>query len=977
MLTLNSIELSNIRRFSTNVKIEVGPGATILLAPNGTGKTAVFEAIELALTGNVNRLGEDFIPLIKDGENLASVRLNFTKWSREVSVTERGIVEVVPGELDALFPGVDPQHYPYLLRLTHLLDQRGKQWFLQGTSEEAGQQLSRLPLGREASQIFQKMVPIKRALTQEKTDASAQLDKFSTSLGRWESLVSSRTESLSSVKPLKSLEEILLLVGANGSGLTGTTSADMGYVREELGSIRNAVNQKLTTSQQKLSRLVDFFPQLNRHKELLDNKSSSEVAIGQKLAALASLKQDVELLNQKISTNEALLIRVASDCSKAIKRSEKVEFLGRERSKIVGLKSLFDELVVLKELNEEKKLSKNTVFQELKDVVGKHSYVSVTFEYLTQQELKLLTAREALAQLKGASQDFLRISELIEELQSSAASSDSRLSSIVLDVKEAAIKLGEARALLEDLASLEGKLKAALAQLSTCVDPDSDDCPVCKSHVGAAHIRDSLAAASLAVGPQYLIASKNHDDLALDLAAKRTAMELEESSRALLSAKLDAALREQSIAQSKIDLSYSNELIQGQDIAGATQLLEHLSDELDRKRYELEAEKKALPVVSPQDVLQSLESEIQSIEIDGDRIDSRLKEAEIQIASGTTKIVDLEMELSEIEVSEELSILEDRRATLAAQIVDDIEQQTISSQKHSVEEKGLQLIKDSVSENNKAITRIEAEWDDLGFDGLPALEAATASQLILTQETHNAENELISIGRSQDELARWGWHVESEKLQNQIDSLRGDLSESAYRIKTLGEIEHHANRVNKVERVRSALEDFSSKLKSEIETVQEKIATVVPLWRTLLNRIVREPRFGKTDLTYISERNRSKARVHVKLGTHEVAVANVASEAQMTDIQLAFLLSMSLTHSWSPWKALLLDDPTQHHDLVHSASVFDLLRDFISDHGYQVVIATHDAAQARFFLRKLLNDGIEARIVNLQPSDEGVIVKSM
>ena len=193
----------------------------------------------------------------------------------------------------------------------------------------------------------------------------------------------------------------------------------------------------------------------------------------------------------------------------------------------------------------------------------------------------------------------------------------------------------------------------------------------------------------------------------------------------------------------------------------------------------------------------------------------------------------------------------------------------------------------------------------------------------------------------------------------------------------LDQIKYHGDRVNKVERVRLALEDFSSSLKSEIETIQEKIATVVPLWRTLLNRIVREPRFGKTDLTYISERNRSKAKVHVNLGSHEVSVASVASEAQMTDIQLAFLLSMSLTHSWSPWKALLLDDPTQHHDLVHAASVFDLLRDFISDHGYQVVIATHDAAQARFFLRKLLNDGIEARVINLQPADEGVMVRGV
>ena len=89
------------------------------------------------------------------------------------------------------------------------------------------------------------------------------------------------------------------------------------------------------------------------------------------------------------------------------------------------------------------------------------------------------------------------------------------------------------------------------------------------------------------------------------------------------------------------------------------------------------------------------------------------------------------------------------------------------------------------------------------------------------------------------------------------------------------------------------------------------------------------------------------------------------------------MLAMAHVHRWSPWKALLLDDPTQHHDLVHAAAVFDLLRDYIVDYGFQVVVATHDAVQARFFLRKLQNDGIEARLWGITLGTNGVEAKEL
>ncbi|UXU90349.1 hypothetical protein [Burkholderia sp. S-53] len=135
-------------------------------------------------------------------------------------------------------------------------------------------------------------------------------------------------------------------------------------------------------------------------------------------------------------------------------------------------------------------------------------------------------------------------------------------------------------------------------------------------------------------------------------------------------------------------------------------------------------------------------------------------------------------------------------------------------------------------------------------------------------------------------------------------------------------------------------------------------------------------RDNEASLKFFSSYNKDRAGVSVPLGNKAVPVPDIASEAQLTDLQLTFLLSMAMSHQWSPWKALLLDDPTQHHDLVHASAVFDLLRDYIVDHGFQVVIATHDALQARYFLRKLQNDGIDAKIWTLVPTENGVTAQA-
>lgn len=161
-----------------------------------------------------------------------------------------------------------------------------------------------------------------------------------------------------------------------------------------------------------------------------------------------------------------------------------------------------------------------------------------------------------------------------------------------------------------------------------------------------------------------------------------------------------------------------------------------------------------------------------------------------------------------------------------------------------------------------------------------------------------------------------------------------------------------------------------------MKSVHEYIESVNPLWQKLLKRVVIDTWFSETPLLRsYSSYNKPKAEARISLNEKKVHVDKIASETQITDLQLTFMLAMTKTYTWTSWRALLLDDPTQHHDLVHSAAVFDLLRDYISDYDFQVLLATHDTIQARFFLRKLQNDGLPARIWRLTPSDTGVIAK--
>jgi exonuclease SbcC len=98
------------------------------------------------------------------------------------------------------------------------------------------------------------------------------------------------------------------------------------------------------------------------------------------------------------------------------------------------------------------------------------------------------------------------------------------------------------------------------------------------------------------------------------------------------------------------------------------------------------------------------------------------------------------------------------------------------------------------------------------------------------------------------------------------------------------------------------------------------------------------------------------------------------SEGQLSALSVSALMAASTTFHWSRWRALLMDDPLQHNDVIHASAFMDLLRQLVSRLNYQVVLSTHDNTEAAFLTRKCESANIPFRACELYPhGDDGLV----
>ena len=362
-------------------------------------------------------------------------------------------------------------------------------------------------------------------------------------------------------------------------------------------------------------------------------------------------------------------------------------------------------------------------------------------------------------------------------------------------------------------------------------------------------------------------------------------------------------------------------------------------------------------------------------------LSTKTETAKNEIDNETEKINNLTKVLSDKNKEKVLADIVSK-STDQKQKTESIQKLEVVINKNEIQFKEYQKVliseKESISKIKGNQEGICAEWRQVKLESQPSVETLKTKQEIVLKNIDELERANIPLNSVEQELANWRAAEKYSEADKEVKKQIGDFSEDDYLKGLKSSIDKNKKRLDSVQKKKMTVEAFLDNAKEESEKITEQLNAINTPWKGLLKRIVINPLISEAPLLNSTiSRNSQKASTFANLHEENFSMDKIASEAQLTDLQLTFMLAMANKYQWTPWKALLLDDPTQHHDLVHASSVFDVLRDYIIDLDYQVLMSTHDSVQAKFFQRKLENEGVLSKIYQLVARKGGVTAERM
>ncbi|MDP3817338.1 AAA family ATPase [Pseudomonas sp.] len=985
MKQLKSITLSNIRRFGADTTIELSRGATILLAPNGTGKTAIFEAIEFGLTGKISRLGENLSPIIRDTQTMARVSLDFGDVQASAQVSKIGDVERT-GDLSPLFPDTNPEDIPFLLRLTHLLDQREGEWLVKADAKVAGSQLARLPIGKDGTQVSSALGGIRRALTEQLKQAKSALETLEAEFGEWQSLTLERDLAASqSQGALRSKENIAESISGIARQAQSFEQLPAGLLVPPLGqdgleTVHDALEQLV---QAKLDRLRDqitalaevdgligrFVSEQARSEQLGNDLITVRQELAQKKQDRALVAANHERLQQELVAAEGERDAIGQQLNRHVNESQAKEAVDLRKQVLeTADKTLTSAELVASTLRSEHEGNEQLGVQ--------HDLINRQRKALLQIDADLLTAHQLLERWEQTLQHVADVTGSISGEEAQEDVLQEQLRTAVSSRVSAEAEELAAKSHYDTLTSAADSIRQAVASIAAHLPSDRGDCPLCGEEHGAVGLHERVAKALEAIDPNVVDAERR---------VKKATDALRECTEAITHAEAELRACKGRVVELKfqqaglaadIDGLRTNVLLGGDTVPLAKESIRRREDANASAKLLLDEKQRNLAPPLATDVFDQTKNAYDSAVRALDSARQGRSEASSRLEQATAALAAITADAPPAQTLEELSLEQNQNANQITDL-----SAKVTAEQFALDRQQVQLtdvtnrvsdLETQLSDSQSRLATVRASWRQLSFPGDPTAEVASSREAQLQSSVTELARHSETLQTIKVEIGAWGKLEQARLAQGLLDRRRGELSEDEFTANLCQRVEKEQSGQKRLSLLSDAMDTLNQYLSTEIANVQKHVLSVVPRWQALLKRVVREQRFTGTNLDFRSLYRKERAEVSVPLHGELVPVPAIASEAQLTDLQLTFLLSMALDHQWSSWRGLLLDDPTQHHDLVHAASVFDVLRDYIVDHGFQVVIATHDALQARYFMRKLQNDGIEARIWSLAPTPGGV-----
>lgn len=984
MKHIEKIIINNARRLGENTEIEFGSGATIILAPNGTGKTTIFEAIELALTGEIKRIKDSPDAIIRNGLSEVNVRLDFSEGKYcQVNYARGGILNK-EGNYDELFKLENNSSLPYLFRLTHFLEQRGKEWFVDQDDKGAGNLLSQLPIGKDLQQIISKKTSLLRAIGVTETSADTELKEAERKFSEFKELRARRDE-LAIVSTLTPLGEIVAKLMSISKLIDYEEFKDehnVTFINEYFEKIKMALIQESNSKKDlfiKLNTLRERVDYYISNIELLNHKETVLIEHSTKIASLNSL---IEQIKKDLEDERNNLYSIKGEIRELNSIKSMFEIIEQKQKQLSHTKS--EQEQIEKSLEELKKSYDVTIeyIRKSQRILDQYKIIDGTIKNEKERLMVIESKRDHQKRWKDISRINNEITEVkIPEIQ--RKKNECLELKLVLDnnVTEAEKAYYIKKSALESLNKASNAIEDAVSSIRKNLPENQISCPVCKAEYEPSELIKRIEASLKTINPAIPQA-------------------IEDEKNALESLKI--AREKQSEENEKLrdinfQLNIENKKLE-ENIKEITEvLLPHFPECKNPEEANKYIELQIAQIVSQISELEASRNELEPEVAIGDISNANLKKNEDEriISELSSKNKNLQNEIiAEIEsiksINESLIgkenevVLQNLAFKLKeeAEKIDCIQKLERSLSTNQAEFKQAQ---ESYLGENDAISRIKgnqegicAEWNQVGLDSQPNQEELK----IRLEDVSKYINELqktIGISNTiEQELASWRAAERFHDINNTLKKLVGDVAEEEYFELLKTSVKRSNSILANIKEKKEAVNLFLSNVISESDKIHDQLNAINEPWKRLLKRIVINPLIATAPLlSSTTIRNKPIAKTSALVHNQNIDITNIASEAQIADLQLTLMLAMSTKYQWTPWKALLLDDPTQHHDLVHASSVFDVLRDYIIDLDYQVMMSTHDTTQAKFFQRKLENEGVKSKIYQLVARKNGVTTERM
>jgi DNA repair exonuclease SbcCD ATPase subunit len=1013
---LRKIELCNFRVYGDTFTLELPPepGITLISGANGVGKTTLFDGIEWALTGDVSRFA-DYLgdgrrkqrdPLTRLGapENSHRVSLHFTKRhpidrGLGVSPEEREIIDFLKRPL---WPEID-NLYRYL-SITHFLGQAAAQRFSVKKPRDQWEALKG-PAGVDRLNQVKDRIgghATRLAFTRAIQRATDLLSAAEKELDLWTELVAERDR----LSQLSSSEEALLPAMA----------------------LRMAaeIAQQLTalTPQSSWVDIVSLEPPepvFERLASLNAQAQEQARADGERLGTLHSLAVEFETLRTEIRSVTVLVERTELSHSLAVEALAEAEHSAGEavdalpvaqRSNedaqarvalLARVAAAADQLVraegELAEIDTQITASDAAVV----DLQARQRQLSVEATAASQRLDQRRTASANVERARLRLSVATRLRGVEAEIARFAASASPE--EVETMRQERADALGRRRDLAatvaatqSDLARLDERLSAmaeAVAAIVARLRPEDTTCPVCASRFAAGELLAFARSARVGEDPiaEQLGQRLAEQRLALeDLERQIESLErgLADHDRQLVALSTQRAI-EADLHQEWVDAGGAPD--SAPDPRTAAAQLETLETVL----AQLDAALSAGPT------LEDLQGRLAEVEVDvqaeaAKRAALMRRRGDLLAQVETTRSVlhqQPDLWIADRGVIGDLAAVRtaaaDQSAARGTALVEAEARAEAARQRRDSARLGLAgetaALETYQTRLNNLVRRqqaLTANWLQFGLSGEPDPERLAPRRAALADRKAQLEQLDTRRHRTVEGYRRWlqdeELRIRQQRIEERLAQARAE-SELVMAKQLRSAVIIAQRHLSAAQQTRAHVDQIVSRIQEQADVYAEQV--LQPLNETI-------QRFGRALMTwadasifYRAEHYASRSELRsgvVRTGPEgdksylEVNPNLFFSEGQLSALSVSALLAASTTFQWSRWRALLMDDPLQHNDVIHASAFIDLLRQLVLRLNYQVVLSTHDNAEAAFLTRKCESANIPFRAFELYPhGDEGLV----